>query len=199
MRGLRLPLAVSAALVVAAPSVNAATVIVDAKANSSTAGTGVFSGLALTFGQLFNVTVNPDDLWNAGALPRWSNADGLIRDLLATGTDESGEAAGTLIGTDFGLYTQNGLTAPYGSLVGEIGGIYKLLGTSFSGSAWASGNLNLFYWDSNNFDNSQFVSAAIVDVSAVPEPATWGLMVVGLGLIGFAARKRQRVKVAFSF
>jgi len=88
MRGLRLPLAVSAALVVAAPSVNAATVIVDAKANSSTAGTGVFSGLALTFGQLFNVTVNPDDLWNAGALPRWSNADGLIRDLLATGTDE---------------------------------------------------------------------------------------------------------------
>lgn len=170
----------------------AATFVVDAGLNSSSGGTGV-STLSVVAGQALSVTVDANDLWNAGALPRWSNADGLTQDRFATGTDESGEAAGTRIGADFGLHCQNSLCAPFGSLVGELGGVFQLLGTNFSGAAWASGTLNLYYWDSNASDNTQFVTA---NVLAVPEPATWALMVGGFALAGAAVRRRTQVVTA---
>ena len=87
----------------------AVVVSVDAYANSTSGGTGVAT-ISLTAGQQFTVTASPTDLWSAGALPRWSNADGLTgADLHATGTDDSGQSAGTIIGPgNFGLWTQNG-------------------------------------------------------------------------------------------
>jgi hypothetical protein len=186
--------AVAAVLIsVAGASANAASYIVDAKNNSSSGGVGV-STISLTAGQNFTVSVDPDDLWNAGALPRWSDANGLTGPLFATGTDESGETAGTQIGSDFGLWNQNGLSAAYGSLVGEIGGVFMKLGTNFSGPAWASGALNLYYWDSNNGDNTQFITA---DVVAVPEPATWAMMLAGFGALGIAVRRRTRTTYSF--
>jgi len=174
----------------AATQASAASFIVRALENSSSGGAGVAS-LALTSGQNLTVSVNTGDLWSAGALPRWSNANGLTGPLFATGTDDSGEAAGTQIGSDFGLWTQNGFSAPYGSLVGEIGGVYKVLGTNFNGPAWASGTLNLYYWDSNNGDNTQFITAA---VTTVPEPAGWAMMVGGIGVLGWIARRRRSVQ-----
>ena len=33
---------------------------------------------------------------------------------------------------------------------------------------------------------------------AVPEPATWGMMLLGFGMIGFAARRRQKLEVKFA-
>lgn len=61
--------------------------------------------MALTAGQPvpFRVSVNPANLWNAGPLPRWSNADGLVGDLYATGTDDSLQPVGTHIGEVFSL------------------------------------------------------------------------------------------------
>jgi hypothetical protein len=165
------------------------TVGVDALANSSSGGVGVPT-LSLTVGQIFSSSVDPGDLWNAGALPRWSNADGLTGDLFATGSDDSGEAPGTLIGALFPDWTQNGLTAPYGSLVGEIGGVYQVLGTSFSGAAWGTGILNLFYWDENFADNTEFITATL---TTVPEPLTLSLF--GAGLIGLSLlRRRSKVR-----
>ncbi|MCZ2440541.1 MAG: FxDxF family PEP-CTERM protein, partial [Burkholderiales bacterium] len=45
------------------------------------------------------------------------------------------------------------------------------------------------FWiaDSPYYDNSGGVS---LSVAAVPEPETWALMLAGLGLLGFAARRR---------
>ena len=137
-------------------------------------------------GQTLIVTADPNDLWNAGALPRWSNADGLIANRLATAGDESGKAAGTLIGTNFGLWTYSGLAAPYGALVGELDGKFFLLGTSFSGAAPKSGTLRLFYWDENNYDNTEKIS---VNVVAVSESAS--LILLGFGLLVLAAIGRQ--------
>ena len=129
-------------------------------------------------------------MWNAGDLPRWSNANGLTGNLYATGSDDSGWAAGTQIGADFGLWKQGNLTAPYGSLVGQIGsGNYFLIGTNYSGIAGAAGLLNLYYWDSNNGDNSQFVTAS---VNAVPLPAALPLMISGLAGLGFLGAKKRK-------
>jgi PEP-CTERM motif-containing protein len=172
----------------------ASTVIVDAKLNSTTGGVGANAGL-LTVGESFSVSVAPNDLWNAGDLPRWSNANGLIGpNLIATGSDDSGLAAGTLIGTATSLWTQGGLTAPFGSLVGSIGGgNFFPIGTSFSGTASTAGELDLFYFDQNAADNTQFVTATVTTgiASAVPEPATWAMMILGFCGVGFMAYRRK--------
>ena len=176
-----------------ASAAESAVYVVGAQANSSSGGTGAAT-ISLTSGQAFTVAVAPNDLWSAGALPRWSNADGLTHDLFATGTDNSGEAAGVLIGKDWGTWTQNGLTAAYGTLVGEIGGVYKVIGSNFAGAAWGTGVLNLFYWDENSADNAGAIDAFVTaGSSAVPEPATWAMMIGGFALAGQALRKRQKI------
>jgi hypothetical protein len=158
--------------------------------NSASGGTGanVFN---LAAGQGFSLSVSPTDLWSAGGLPRWSNADGLIADLFATGSDESGQAAGVKIGQNFGTYTKSGLTAPYGALVGRIGaGDFFLVGTSYNGVAANSGMLQLFYWDENNFDNSQQVAVTVNAVSSVPDGGTT-MALLGLGLVSVSAIRRR--------
>jgi PEP-CTERM motif-containing protein len=164
---------------------------VDAFSNSSTGGIGLDTGINVTAGQTLYVAADPNDLWSAGSLPRWSNADGLTGNLFATGSDESGQSAGTLIGKNWGPWTQFGLTAPYGTLVGELGGTFFTIGTNYDGPAPASGVLKLYYWDMNNGDNSH--SLVDVNVAAVPEPAS--LIMFGLGLTGLAifARRRPRL------
>src|SRR5512134_1378382 len=123
-------------LVLTAVTVQAAPFTVDALLNSSSgSGVGLNTGINLSAGEVFTVSVGVNDLWSAGALPRWSNADGLVGNLFATAGDESGEAPGTLIGQNFGLHSQNGLSAPFGTLVGELSGTFFTLGTSFSGPA----------------------------------------------------------------
>ncbi|MET0309029.1 MAG: PEPxxWA-CTERM sorting domain-containing protein [Sphingomonas sp.] len=170
-----------------ATSANAQTFVVDAQANSSSGGTGLAS-IALIAGQTFTISSSTDDLWSAGALPRYSDANGLTAPRWATATDDSGQAVGTQIGADFGIWTQNGFSAAYGSLVGELGGVYTLLGANGSFVASSSGTLNLFYWDSNSGDNFGSIS---FDVTAVPEPAAWGMMIGGFGLAGMALRRRK--------
>jgi hypothetical protein len=75
--------------------------------------------------------------------------------------------------------------------VGQIGagpGSYRLLGTSFSGPAWATGTLVLYYWDTFTPDNANSID---VTVTQVPEPATWALMIAGFSLAGAALRRRR--------
>ena len=178
----------AAAALLLAGAANAATVVVDAKADSWNSGTGagLDTGVVLDAGESFTVTAASNDLWSAGALPRWSNANGLTGTLLATGTDESGLPAGTVIGTDFGLLG----SFAYGELVGQIGnGAFFGVGTNFNGAANASGTLKLFYWDTFTDDNSGSVSATI---TAVPEPGSMALLLAGLGIVGGLARRRAK-------
>ena len=170
---------------------SAATFVVQALANSSTGGTAL-STVALAAGQAFTVTSSTNDLWSAGALPRFSDANGLTGDRFATAADDSGQAVGTQIGTNFGSYTQSGFTAPYGAMVGRINSTYFLVGSAFAGVAATAGTLELFYWDSNNGDNTGQISADVTALAAaVPEAATWSMLIAGFGLVGVSLRRRS--------
>jgi hypothetical protein len=183
--------AIAALALGGAAAANAAVFSVGASANSSSGGVGLNTGITLSANQVFSVTAAIDDLWSAGALPRWSNADGLVASLFATGTDESGQPLNTQIGADFGLWNQNSLSAPYGALVGELGGTFFLLGTSFSGPAPAAGTLSLYYWDSNSGDNSGSIAADVrVGSQAVPEPMALSLAGLALFALGLSRHKR---------
>ncbi len=41
--------------------------------------------------------------------------------------------------------------------------------------------------------------ASAADVPAVPEPATWALMVAGCGTTGYLMRRRRRTSITFTF
>jgi len=174
----------------AALASQAATVVVDAYANSSSGGVAV-NAISLTAGQSFSISSSLDDLWSAGALPRYSDANGLTYDRYATATDDSGQLVGTHIGTNFGSWTQNGHSAAYGSLVGEIGGQYITLGANYSGLAPASGTLHLYYWDSNNYDNSGRIT---FNISAVPEPGMFLMLLAGLLVLAPVKRRAEAFK-----
>lgn len=155
-------------------------VIVDARLNSSSGGVGAYTSYFFNAGDHFSASVALDDLWNAGSLPRWSNADGLTGNLYANGTDDSGYAFNTLIGQNFGTHSQHGLAAAYGSLVGSIDGNFFLMGANYAGTAIATGQLRLWYWDSNNVDNSEQISVTITPTALVTEPKSIALFVFGL-------------------
>ncbi|MES2206049.1 MAG: PEPxxWA-CTERM sorting domain-containing protein [Pseudomonadota bacterium] len=174
-------------ITLAAGSAQATVYQVFAQDNSSSGGTGLAT-ISLTAGQSFTVTASTDDLWSAGNLPRFSDANGLVANRNATAQDDSGFAPGTQIGADFGSWTQDGHSAPYGALVGKIGGQYITLGTNFIGNAPVAGTLSLYYWDSNNGDNT---GSILANVSAAPEPETWAMMLAGLGLVASATRRKK--------
>lgn len=176
-------LATLIAAIFAVPAASAISYDVYAAGNSSSGSGTPLDTISLTVGEWFSVAAAVDDLWSAGALPRWSNADGLIGLLLATGSDESGQPVNTQIGIDFGMWNQNSFSAPYGALVGQIGSSYILFGTSWSGTAPESGVLRLMYWDSNSFDNSEKISVEITTRSSnVPDQGG-----IALGAISFLA------------
>jgi hypothetical protein len=184
-----------------ARSATAGTVLVDAFANSSTGGVGADAGF-LSSGQSYTVTVPLTDIWSAGAVPRWANANGLTADLHATGTDESGQPVGTLIGELFPNWTQGNLTAPFDSLVGSFGsGDFFLIGTSFTGIApVGGGNLLLWFFDQNASDNLDHITATVTtdSISGVPEPSTWAMMILGFAGVGFMAFRKKKNGLAFT-
>ena len=168
---------------------SAATYVVDATKNTAGGNVGVQT-IALAAGQGFTVTADANQMWAAGVMPRWSNADGLSRDFYASGSDLSQMSTGTLIGQFWGYYGQDDVLAPYGTLFGRIGSAWYNIGSNYSGIAASNGVLELFYWDFDGGDN--IGSLVVTAVSAVPEPSTWFMMLTGFGLAGFALRRRAQ-------
>ena len=84
-----------------------------------------------------------------------------------------------------GSFTQftNGLTASSGFLPG----VNTLLFRSTNGGGPAGARL-------------EFVSSSVSTLAgAVPEPTTWGMMILGFGAMGYAMRRRAKVRTSVSF
>lgn len=113
---------------------------VKAMQNSVSGGTGLNTALTVEPGQLLVISVDPKDVWSAGAVDRTSNANGL----------------GNPLGGNFGLYTRGSQSFLYGSLVGSLdnGNTFFGVGTCLTMTVLTSGTLKLYYWDSNNQDNT---------------------------------------------
>ncbi len=72
---------------------------------------------------------------------------------------------------------------------------FSPIGVSFAGIAKSidfGGTAN-----KTGFDNITFGSET--PGGAVPEPATWAMMLLGMGLVGASMRRRQQVRTSFSF
>ncbi len=173
--------AVGAALLAVAGFASATTVSVDvdALANSvygagGNGADGKDTGLDISAGQFITITVPSIDLWQNDPDSSYiSGADG-----------HDGFVGDGHPNFDF---TADGITAPYGALVGRIGTDYFLVGENYSGTATASGELELFYWDSDYANNSGTVTAT---VTAVPEPGNMALMALALGAFALTRRRK---------
>ena len=81
----------------------------------------------------------------------------------------------------FNAATVGSDTVSYGGLVADAAG--SLYGTTYAGGASNAGTLF-------RIADAGFVTAS------VPEPATWGLMLAGFGMVGAAMRRRSEAAVA---
>jgi hypothetical protein len=122
---------------------------VKAKENSVTGGGPLVTGLTLSKGEILTISVPVDDKWSAGVADRESNANGL------------GNPFG---GTSYGFFAHNGFSFLYGSLVGSLddGKTFFAVGTRLEMTILCpTGRLLLYYWDSNNVDNTGSVTATV--------------------------------------
>ena len=85
-----------------------------------------------------------------------------------------------------------------GTAIGAIGGGYTSF-TSFSstGGSFVAGLNTLTFVTLNSGSGPSGLNVELSgNASVVPEPAIWGLMVTGFGMVGFAARRRTRAVAA---
>lgn len=117
----------------------------------------------------------------------------------------TGSNSFTSIGTSFNELVAAYPTAlPFDSLIGvftggtgpsgDLGKVFDIgFGGTFTAPAGATG-LYLATVDSYQWNNNS--GAFTVDVAAVPEPATWAMMLFGLGAIGAGLRMSRRAQPA---
>jgi len=122
--------------------------VVKAKENSVSGGVPMQTGVAVGPGDLLTVSVPAEQTWSAGAADRISNANGL---------------GNPLGGTQYGQYVKGIFSFLCGSLVGSLDGgkTFFAVGTRMEMTILAKGKLSLYYWDINDDDNFDSVTATV--------------------------------------
>lgn len=138
-------------------------------AGSSPPGVYSFRGIV----SLSNLGNN--QTWNA----TWW-ADNIVRNISVNGRNVYSNSAGSSQAQEF---------------VGN--GINRI----FEQDVWQIGPNNVIFEVENGSGTSGNPLGLMVTgfVSSVPEPGTWMLMILGLGAVGFAMRRRQSAAVSFQF
>ncbi len=101
-----------------------------------------------------------------------------------------------------GSTTADGQSGPlpgvnFGALIGNFGGAtpYFRIGSSLTTTFAQSGEIFGRVNDINTNNSGSFT----VSVSAIPEPATWGMLILGFGVMGGAMRRRAKHTMRVTF
>lgn len=105
----------------------------------------------------------------------------------------------TALGIGLFLGSYNGpetVTYSFAGLTGQLA--VPRRSTTFIGFTNDTGPLSINFTNSGELDTTGFIAGDAGSAAAVPEPAAWALMLVGLGAVGAASRYR-RTKPSASF
>jgi hypothetical protein len=171
-------------------------------------GTGITVSFASTGGTSGFVQGTQPFLYSA---PTVANGNGASFGGQANGTD-----ATTFVSSGIGTATLT-LTTPvnyFGLLWGSIDAYNSITFNTADGlSQTFTGSQIGFLGQSHyvNFFSSSLITSVVarstdssfefdnVATAAVPEPATWAMMIAGFGMVGFAMRRRQRAVARVSY
>jgi hypothetical protein len=122
-------------------------------------------------------------LSDVGNVQTWTTtwwADNIVRRILVNGTEIYSDLGGSSQAQQFG-----------GAGISRI----------FTNSVWVNGsNFVDFEVENGTGLNGNPLGLQVNGLlSAVPEPGTWMLMILGLGAVGFAMRRRQKTAIRFQF
>lgn len=81
-----------------------------------------------------------------------------------------------------------GQTLANGTIFGSTGGIFGLFSIA-PNSPISTTNFTL---RANNGFGPKMTLTSLIATTAVPEPASWAMMILGLGMVGFALRRTRR-------
>lgn len=70
--------------------------------------------------------------------------------------------------------------------------------TGYANKSGSFGFLNASTYLQTSFSING-LTASVSEVTAVPEPATWSMMILGMGAVSFAMRRRQKVATRISY
>lgn len=103
----------------------------------------------------------------------------------------------------FNGISQNASSISFGT---GLASAFQISGTAnsfaqFAGNPVFTGPLTAPVFSPGTFTFTGFSSGTLTvsQVAAVPEPATWAMMIVGIGAVGATMRRRAKVKTAVSF
>jgi hypothetical protein len=200
MRGAVLSILAGSALAFSATAANAAFSVGAAGSTNGTAVPSVTSTSTLEF-----------DTTNA-AIGNYSSFFQFNNDSFTSGVFTATASTNPLDGTTVSM-----LQLFTGGTVSFVNGINCLLGCSYSGGALVSGgstsgssnsltlnnvsltpntNYTFVYSGALGTTPGNISGNAAFAIAAVPEPATWGLMLLGFGGIGLTMRRRRRPVLA---
>ncbi len=127
-----------------------------------------------------------------GAPGFWSKGSSTGLDLMGDGSQNLSAPAGYHAYTWWGQYTQSvyqlGSTASFSITLDKVAPGNNTVGmSSYFGYATPSQQ-----FASNQYGNYSTITASVAaPMAAVPEPETYAMLLAGLGLVGFAARRRK--------
>lgn len=145
--------------------------------------TDVFAPQATTIG------ANNYNIFGDG-LPAGSSANSDTTYTITLNFNDGAVVSGTYVGSTF---------TPTAGSVAVVGGTTYTL----TGFGWDRTNVDTvtrFSALTNGDDPADYTGQFAFNQTALPEPATWAMMLIGFGMIGFAARRRgrQTVRVAYA-
>lgn len=180
-----LALAGASALAVAAAPAFAAVTINWSPQTTDTGSISDFDTAAQTFASVFANTLkfnfDAASLYGSGYFHNHGAGTGFTISAIVNGTNQQIFASGPLGGADQALQSFGTISFAGGNVTGISLQSDSFIGNAFHGFA----SRQTFTLDST--------------AAAVPEPATWAMMILGFGLVAMAMRKRQSTTVRYAF